>query len=170
MICLAVTAKILVTGLATDNHSPVPNPGIQPAIASGELQSTDAIPAQPVITGTDNCTTGTITATQKQKVRYHPACSYLLPCMDTEDACNNAATYAQLIHVQDTTRPTFSVSIPKDTTLNCDKVPAPTITGRDNCNGNQIITATMVETRRNLSATCASNYELTRVWTLTDPW
>ena len=159
------------TIIVRDTKPPVFN---LPLPAADTTVNCDAIPVQPIITGTDNCTAGTITATiQETKGAVSPGCasSYTLTRVWTiRDACNNAATYTQLIHVQDTTKPVFNVTIPKDTTVNCDRVPtAPAVTGRDNCNGNQTITATMVETRRNLSATCASNYELTRVWTIKDP-
>ncbi|ASZ13060.1 gliding motility-associated C-terminal domain-containing protein [Chitinophaga sp. MD30] len=162
------TAKQIIT--VQDTTKPVFNV----VIPKDTTVNCDNVPAIPTLTGTDNCVTNEIKAAGNEiKVTLPNSCvnNYrLVRTWILVDDCGNTTTATQTITVQDTTRPVFNVVIPKDTIVNCDKVPAaPTLTGMDNCNGNQPITAAMVETRRNLSATCASNYELTRVWTLTDP-
>ncbi|ASZ13057.1 hypothetical protein [Chitinophaga sp. MD30] len=164
-----MTAKQIITVQDTTK------PNFTTVIPKDTTVNCDKVPAAPTVTGTDNCNGAQpITATMvetRRNLSATCASNYELTRVWTlTDPCGNIMTAKQIITVQDTTKPVFDVTIPKDTTVNCDKVPAaPTVTGTDNCNGAQPITATMVETRRNLSATCASNYELTRVWTLTDP-
>ncbi|SIN80800.1 gliding motility-associated C-terminal domain-containing protein, partial [Chitinophaga niabensis] len=125
----------------------------------------DAVPAQPDLTGVDNCS-ATVTVT-KAETRVNGSCanSYqLIRTWTATDACGNDTTYTQLVTVQDTTKPIFP-AVPADTIVNCDAVPAQaTIAATDNCSGT--VTVTMAETR--INGSCANNYQLIRTWTATD--
>ncbi|MRG44417.1 T9SS type B sorting domain-containing protein [Chitinophaga sp. SYP-B3965] len=130
----------------------------------------DAVPTQPTINATDNCSaTGNITVTMNE-VRTNGACanSYILTRTWTAtDECGNDTTITQVINVRDTTAPIFAAVAPADTTVNCDAVPTqPTINATDNCSATGNITVTMNEVRTN--GTCANTYILTRTWTATD--
>ncbi|RBL87964.1 hypothetical protein DF182_30980, partial [Chitinophaga flava] len=131
----------------------------------------DKVPATINLTATDNCTPGVITVTSRDSVvRKSTSCAsnYTIYRKWTAlDECGNGNTVQQIILVQDTTRPVFSMPAPKDTVVDCDKVPAwPTITAKDNCTGNiQVFTST--KTQRTPGA-CAGNYMEIRTWTATD--
>ncbi|SIO57984.1 HYR-like domain-containing protein, partial [Chitinophaga niabensis] len=130
----------------------------------------DAVPAQPVFNATDNCSaTGNITITRNE-VRTNGTCanSYTLTRTWTAvDECGNDTTITQIIHVQDTTAPVFTVIVPADTTVDCNSVPAQAvITATDNCSATGNITITRNEVRTN--GTCANSYTLTRTWTAVD--
>ncbi|RFS19138.1 gliding motility-associated C-terminal domain-containing protein [Chitinophaga silvatica] len=124
------------------------------------------------ITATDNCT-----PTVNIKITFQdgpktptPGCANGYKFTRTwiaSDDCNNQATYLQRVTVQDTTKPVFSMPAPKDTVVDCDKVPAwPAITATDNCSANvQVITKSQtIKTPGN----CAGNYQEIRTWTVTD--
>ncbi|SIO57977.1 hypothetical protein, partial [Chitinophaga niabensis] len=130
----------------------------------------NSVPAQPVINATDNCSaTGNITITRNE-VRTNGTCAntYTLTRTWTAvDECGNDTTIRQIIHVQDTAAPVFSVVIPADTTVDCNSVPAQAvITATDNCSATGNITITRNEVRTN--GTCANSYTLTRTWTAVD--
>ncbi len=89
------------------------------------------------------------------------------------DDCGNAANdQDQIITVQDTTRPTFTV--PVDFTIyaddNCNYDSDPTVTGEvtvtsDNCSG----TITPAYTDATNPGTCEGQWIITRTWTVSDP-
>ena len=80
------------------------------------------------------------------------------------DACGNTASDIQNIIIQDTTAPTFDITMPSDITVECDAVPAPPrVTGSDACSS----VATKFEEERT-NGSCDSIYTLTRSWTITD--
>ncbi|HEY9258094.1 hypothetical protein, partial [Chitinophaga sp.] len=131
----------------------------------------DKVPNGFNLTATDNCTPGVITVVPKDSVVHNPAnCNnnYLIFRKWTAfDECGNASAVQQIIKVQDTTKPVFNMPAPKDTTVDCDKIPAwPVITATDNCTGNvQVFTSTKTV---KLPGNCAGNYQETRTWTVTD--
>ncbi|RLJ60969.1 hypothetical protein CLV86_2820, partial [Lacinutrix venerupis] len=84
------------------------------------------------------------------------------------DNCNNQVTHTQIINVQDTSDPTFSV--PADISINCDQDPSDlTLTGdvtdeADNCSGS--IEATFTDATA--AGSCPNETIITRTWSLTD--
>ncbi|MDR6567665.1 T9SS type B sorting domain-containing protein [Chitinophaga ginsengisegetis] len=131
----------------------------------------DKIPAGFNLTASDNCTPGVITVVPKDSAaRNTNNCNnnYVIYRKWTAfDECGNARAVQQIIRVQDTTRPVFSMPAPKDTVVDCDKVPAwPAITATDNCSGSiQVFTSTKTV---KLPGNCARNFQETRTWTATD--
>ncbi|MBC9915503.1 gliding motility-associated C-terminal domain-containing protein, partial [Chitinophaga varians] len=131
----------------------------------------DKVPAGINLTATDNCTPGIITVASRDSiVRKSGMCNSnytIFRKWTALDECGNGNTVQQIIRVQDTTRPVFSMPAPKDTVVDCDKVPAwPVITATDNCSGNiQVLTSS--KTQRTPGA-CAGNYLEIRTWTATD--
>ncbi|NLR77766.1 gliding motility-associated C-terminal domain-containing protein [Chitinophaga eiseniae] len=131
----------------------------------------DKIPAGFNLTAKDNCTPGVITVTPKDSIaRDINNCNsnYLIYRKWTAfDQCGNASAVQQIIHVQDTTKPVFSMPAPKDTVVDCDKVPAwPAITASDNCTANVQVFTTSKTVK--LPGNCAGNYQEIRYWTATD--
>lgn len=131
----------------------------------------DKVPAAVTLTATDNCTAGTITVTPVDTRQLISGNSCINTYQITRtwtaaDACGNVAVLKQIIHVVDTTKPVFSVTL-RDTTVNCDQVPAiNTVTATDNCTAN--VTVSVNQTKVFLSNGCNNSYRLTRTWTATD--
>ncbi|MBV7529877.1 gliding motility-associated C-terminal domain-containing protein, partial [Chitinophaga sp. sic0106] len=131
----------------------------------------DKIPAGQPLTAADNCTAGVITAQPKDSIVHKPGdcqSNYLIYRKWTAlDECGNGNTTVQIITVQDTTRPVFSMQAPKDTVVDCDKLPGwPVISATDNCTGSvQVITSSKIV---KIPGSCAGNYIEIRTWTATD--
>jgi gliding motility-associated-like protein len=106
-----------------------------------------------VVTHTNGIPTGTcpITFTRAYKVT---------------DACGNFTTASQIININDTTAPIFSVTVPQNITLECNQtIPsAAIVTATDNCNG--LVTINFTE--QNQPGTCPNNYSIIRTWVATD--
>ena len=84
------------------------------------------------------------------------------------DQCGFSTTASQTITISDKSAPIFTTPKPADITVNCDAIPAAiTLDAVDSCYGAMTITA--VETRQAIAGACASNYQLLRTWTATDP-
>ncbi|SEW50425.1 HYR-like domain-containing protein [Chitinophaga arvensicola] len=160
-----VTLKQIIT--VKDMTAPVFNM----ATPADTTVDCDKIPAGFNLTATDNCTPGIITVASKDSTVHNPGncnSNYLIYRKWTAfDECGNARAVQQIITVQDTTRPVFSMPAPKDTLVDCDKVPAwPVINATDNCSGNvQVFTGTKTV---KLPGNCAANYQEIRTWTATD--
>ncbi|WP_346321115.1 hypothetical protein, partial [Chitinophaga sp. YIM B06452] len=75
----------------------------------------------------------------------------------------------QIITVQDTTRPTFTVAPPANVLVNCDAIPPvpPLLTATDNCSA-ALVTVSFNERRESAPGACINNYRLFRVWTARD--
>ena len=160
-----VTLKQVIT--VKDMTAPVFNM-ITPADTTVDC---DKVPAGFNLTANDNCTPGVINVVPKDSVVHNPRnCNnnYLIYRKWTAfDECGNASAVQQIITVQDTVKPVFNMSAPKDTVVDCDKVPGwPVITATDNCTGNvQVFTNSKTV---KLPGNCAGNYQETRTWTVTD--
>ncbi|NSL86644.1 gliding motility-associated C-terminal domain-containing protein [Chitinophaga sp. Mgbs1] len=132
----------------------------------------DNIPSGINLTASDNCTPGVITVIPRDSIVRNPklcANNYIIFRKWTAlDECGNGNTVQQIIRVQDTTRPVFSMPAPADVTVDCDKVPAwPNITATDNCSGNvQVMTSS--KTQKLPGSKCAASYLEIRTWTATD--
>ncbi|UYQ95190.1 gliding motility-associated C-terminal domain-containing protein [Chitinophaga horti] len=129
------------------------------------------VPTWPVVTASDNCNPNGVTITTSQTKQFLSAtCSNnyrLIRQWTARDECGNTAIMQQIITVEDTTRPTFSIVAPRDTTVNCNAVPSiPTVTATDNCSVNSRVRVTQTQIRENIPNSC--NYRLVRTWTATD--
>ncbi|SEW47078.1 hypothetical protein SAMN05428988_6599, partial [Chitinophaga sp. YR573] len=133
----------------------------------------DKVPALPTVTATDNCT-AVVTVTVGQKKEFlSTTCSNnykLTRTWTAKDDCGNTTIMSQVIVVQDTTRPTFTVVPPADTTISCDAIPAPAtnLKAIDNCSATSNVKIAYTQTRQNITGACASNYQLIRTWTARD--
>ncbi|WP_344812475.1 hypothetical protein, partial [Chitinophaga oryziterrae] len=133
----------------------------------------DKVPALPTVTATDNCT-AVVTVTVGQKKEFlSTTCSNnykLTRTWTAKDDCGNTTTMSQVIVVQDTTRPAFTVIPPADTTISCDAIPAPAtnLKAIDNCSATSNVKIAYSQTRQNIAGACASNYQLIRTWTAKD--
>lgn len=84
------------------------------------------------------------------------------------DQCGFSTTASQTINISDKSAPIFITPKPADVTVNCDAIPAAiTLDAIDSCYGTMSVTP--VETRQAIAGECASNYQLLRTWTATDP-
>ncbi len=132
----------------------------------------DAIPARPVINATDNCAGSINVVFEEEHIDIPGACASnykLLRTWTANDGCGNISKVIQVITVRDTTRPTFTMPVPADTTVNCDAIPVqPDLTAADNCSAASDVTVVKNETRENIAGACANNYRLIRTWTATD--
>jgi len=122
-----------------------------------------AIPAAPLVTATDNCSTSVPSYTE---TRTNGSCLYnytLTRTWSTTDANGNTTAASQVITVVDRTAPVLSAA-PVNVTVECNAVPtAAVLTATDNCGTASVA---MTETRTN--GNCINNYTLTRTWTATD--
>ncbi|WP_428225280.1 gliding motility-associated C-terminal domain-containing protein [Flavobacterium sp.] len=83
------------------------------------------------------------------------------------DCKGNKNEYFQTITVQDTTKPKFTIELPKDIITECNEIPdVPTITASDNCDNN--VKVNFVEKRIQNEENCNSQYTLERTWTAID--
>ncbi|WP_344813254.1 hypothetical protein, partial [Chitinophaga oryziterrae] len=120
----------------------------------------DKVPALPTVTATDNCT-AVVTVTVGQKKEFlSTTCSNnykLTRTWTAKDDCGNTTTMSQVIVVQDTTRPTFTVIPPADTTISCDAIPAPAtnLKAIDNCSATSNVKIAYSQTRQNIAGACA---------------
>jgi gliding motility-associated-like protein len=162
-------SNILTQTITVRDITPPVFNGTAPANITVEC---DNIPAGVPMTATDNCTPGVITAVPVDVRRTISgskcASNYqIIRTWTATDLCGNATVLTQTITVQDNTRPEFSMIVPANITVDCDKVPElPAITATDNCTAT--VTVKVSQTKEFLSSTCASNYKLTRIWTASD--
>jgi hypothetical protein len=108
---------------------------------TGVTVECDSVPTPPTVTGTDNCDPSPTVVYNEVRTDGPCADTYTLTRTWTAtDRCGNFANCEQIIHVQDTTNPSF-VSFPPDRTQDadaglCTAVLVPPITpptGSDNC-------------------------------------
>lgn len=139
------------------------------------LSCTELIPAPALVTATDNCDPGPLTVSfeETSNATNDGSCSdytyTITRTWSVVDACGNKASATQLIEVQDTIPPVFTV--PADTVLTCGMPTDTSVTGgilalqaTDNCDPNLVIE--FVDTIDTLS--CPSNFEIQRTWSVTD--
>ncbi|WPV64678.1 gliding motility-associated C-terminal domain-containing protein [Chitinophaga sp. LS1] len=130
----------------------------------------DQVPAVASVTATDNCTANVTVSVNQTKVFLSTTCASnysLTRTWTATDGCGNTATMKQVITVQDTTRPVFTVAPPGDTTVNCDAVPATpsNVVATDNCSTVKI---SYSQSKATISGACANNYQLIRTWVAKD--
>ena len=120
-------------------------------------------------TATDNCT-GNLTWTNDHDDNEEPnwICGYTtsitVTFTATDESSNSSATTATF-NVVDTTDPVFDQTLPGDTTVNCESVPAAVaLTAQDGCSGE--ISVTYVPDT--VPGACPHEYTINRTWSTTD--
>ncbi|WP_449374891.1 HYR-like domain-containing protein, partial [Bizionia saleffrena] len=121
----------------------------------------------------DNCGNAALEATYTDGASTAGSCanaSSFIRTWTLTDACGNTTTQEQIINIEDTTAPTFTV--PTEVTLECDQdITDLTVTGdvtdeADNC-GNAALEATYTDSA-STAGSCANASSFIRTWTLTD--
>jgi gliding motility-associated-like protein len=130
----------------------------------------DKVPGVETVTATDNCTATVAVKVTEVKQSLSTSClnSYKLTRTWTaSDNCGNTATMQQVVTVQDTTKPVFTVPPPADTIVSCDAVPVPptNLKAADNCGTVKI---SYSQSRQTIPGACAGSYQLIRTWTARD--
>ncbi|ATL48410.1 hypothetical protein COR50_15260 [Chitinophaga caeni] len=134
----------------------------------------DNIPAQVDITATDNCSPATAINIQKDQRREDipGACSgnyRLVYTWTATDACGNDTTITQVVTVQDTTKPVFTMPLPKDTTVDCHAIiPQVNVSVTDNCTPSDSITITKKARQEKDPGACGQNYRIIYTWIAAD--
>ncbi len=133
--------------------------------------SCSELPAAPVMTATDNCSGNNVRIVYSFVKRpLSGICAYnyqLTRTWKAYDECGNMATATQVITVMDTTRPTFSMAAPADTTVMCDDLPAPvSISATDNCTPNGGVRISFRSIRQTVPGACT--YQVVNIWTAID--
>lgn len=127
----------------------------------------EAIPALGTPTATDNCD-GDVTIIFNGVTQTSGDCASggtVTRSWIAMDNCGNTALAEQMLTVQDTTRPEFTL-VPANMTVSCEAIPLPgTPEATDNCTSTVDITYDG-ETRTD--GPCADSYTLLRRWTATD--
>ncbi|RPE08815.1 hypothetical protein EGT74_17450 [Chitinophaga lutea] len=123
------------------------------------VQCVNDIPAPPTPTATDNCD-GELTPVYSA-IGSGTACdSTIVRTWVFTDACGNADSVKQTIHVKDDTAPVLNGNV-SDATVACAKdVPAaPTVTATDNCGDVTVQYSQMVT-----DSTCVNKFKVVRMW------
>lgn len=127
----------------------------------------EAIPSMGIPSATDNCD-NSVTITFAGVSQSSGSCASggtVTRRWIATDNCGNTAIAEQMLTVQDTTKPVFTL-IPANVTVTCDAIPVPgTPTATDNC-------STDVDINYNgavrTNGPCPDTYSLRRKWTATD--
>ena len=123
-----------------------------------------SIPAAPVATATDNCSTPTVTY-KGEVLGTGVTCKTLTRTWEATDACGNKTTATQVLTIGDGVAPTFT-SVPTSVTVECTSVPpVGTATATDNCS---TPTVSYLGEGRTSAGNCDNNYILTRTWEASD--
>ena len=140
-------------------------PPVLSGIPSDATVECDNIPAPATsVSASDNCD-NQVEVTFSESVT-NGACdaNYTLTRTWTAiDDCGNISSKSQIIKVEDTTPPVLS-GIPSDATVECDNIPAASVSVSDNCDNQVEITFSESVT----NSACDANYTLTRTWTAID--
>ncbi|RAJ79896.1 gliding motility-associated-like protein, partial [Chitinophaga dinghuensis] len=133
----------------------------------------DKLPGWPVISASDNCTGSVQVNTASRIVKLPGACSgsfMEIRTWSATDNCGNTATMQQIVTVQDTTKPVFTILPPADITVNCDAIPAPAanVTATDNCSSGSALKLIRTITTENIPGACGNSYRIIRTWTAVD--
>uniref|UniRef100_UPI0025C0F193 gliding motility-associated C-terminal domain-containing protein n=1 Tax=Flavobacterium sp. UBA6135 TaxID=1946553 RepID=UPI0025C0F193 len=139
-------------------------PSFVEALPADLTVSCEAIPTAAVLTANDICSEATVTFVESIAIG-DCANSYVITrTWLAVDTCNNEITHVQTITVQDITAPTFVESLPADTTVECDSIPAAAIlTAIDNCG-----TATVQFNEVIVNGSCEGEYQINRSWLAID--
>lgn len=143
------------------------NPPVFTALPGGLTVDCESIPPVGTPSASDNCDPS-VSITYIGEIRTDGNCpsNYSLTRRWlAEDDCGNATTATQVIMVQDITNPVFT-SVPADTLVNCDAIPAPGIPqATDNCSN---VPSIVFDGETIMNSTSPDSYTLQRKWIATD--
>uniref|UniRef100_UPI003D0CBBE7 gliding motility-associated C-terminal domain-containing protein n=1 Tax=Tenacibaculum sp. TaxID=1906242 RepID=UPI003D0CBBE7 len=132
--------------------------------------SCDAIPEAAVLTATDNCNTSVTVNYTEEFAGQDDECASEYTITRTwtvQDCAGNTTSHTQVVTVEDTNAPQFVEELPANVTVSCDAIPeAAVLTATDNCNSN--VTVVYLEELTGQEEGCASEYTITRTWTVQD--
>ncbi|UTD14187.1 gliding motility-associated C-terminal domain-containing protein [Tenacibaculum mesophilum] len=132
--------------------------------------SCDTIPAAAVLTATDNCDTSVTVNYSEEFSGQDDICASEYTITRTwavQDCAGNSTSHTQVVTVEDTTAPEFVEELPADATVSCDTIPAAAVlTATDNCDAS--LTVNYSEEFSGQDDACASEYTVTRTWTVED--
>ena len=132
------------------------------------LACDEAIPTDPMITATDDCTADIIVSLMEtDDMAVCPADRIITRTWTATDECDNEVTYTQTITIEaDVDMPTFVEALPNNLNLTCaDAIPAAAnLTAMDNCTS--LITVEFEEADNTM--TCPDTRTIVRTWTATD--
>ncbi len=130
--------------------------------------SCDNVPTAAILTASDSCDTNVAVIFDEQ-ITDTDSCgsNYTITrTWSASDCAGNPVSHTQIITVEDTTAPTFVETLPTDSTVSCDNVPAASVlTAADNCDTNVIV---LFDEQITDTDSCGSNYTITRTWSASD--
>ena len=135
------------------------------------VQCTDDLSpaAQGTAIATDNCLVGSVAYTDSTAAGTGNICTVLFRTWKALDLSGNMSTCLQVLNIQDTVKPVFTV-FPTNDTLTCtDTLPVvPVLLATDNCDADVLISL-VVDTIDVAQGACAEfSYTLRRTWTAAD--
>ncbi|WP_047790567.1 gliding motility-associated C-terminal domain-containing protein, partial [Tenacibaculum mesophilum] len=132
--------------------------------------SCDNIPVMETLTATDNCDASVTVNYSEEFSGQDDACASEYTVTRTwtvEDCAGNTTSHTQVVTVEDTVAPEFVETLPTDTTVSCDAIPAAVVlTATDNCDTS--VTVNYSEEFSGQDNICASEYTVTRTWAVED--
>ncbi|WP_281979832.1 gliding motility-associated C-terminal domain-containing protein [Tenacibaculum mesophilum] len=132
--------------------------------------SCDNIPVMETLTATDNCDASVTVNYTEEFSGQDDACASEYTITRTwtvEDCAGNETSHTQVVTVEDTQAPEFVEELPADVTVSCDTIPAAAVlTATDNCDTS--VTVNYSEEFSGQDDACASEYTVTRRWTVED--
>uniref|UniRef100_UPI002617965A gliding motility-associated C-terminal domain-containing protein n=1 Tax=uncultured Tenacibaculum sp. TaxID=174713 RepID=UPI002617965A len=132
--------------------------------------SCDNIPVMETLTATDNCDASVTVNYSEEFAGQDDECASEYTITRTwtvSDCAGNSTSHTQVVTVEDTNAPEFVEELPADTTVSCDTVPvAAVLTATDNCDAS--VTVNYSEEFAGQDDECASEYTITRTWTVSD--
>ena len=137
-----------------DNTIPILN-----GIPSDITVSCDNVPSAPIVTATDNCSTGLIVDFSESS---GSGCQYsIIRTWTATDDCGNTISEFQTITVDDTANPVLT-GVPADITVDCGAIPSvSTVSAIDDCANNLSVIFDEV-----IGSGCP--FTITRTWSVTD--
>ncbi len=154
------------TFIYTDTTAPVFSETVPGNITTNCTSIPDAVN----LTATDNCDNDVEVIFTEINSGQNDGCGseYIITRIWTATDCaGNSVSQTQIIHVEDSTAPVFSETLPTDITLDCtSEIPSPVIlTATDNCDNDVEVIFNETTSGQN---TCGSEFIITRTWTATD--
>ncbi|MFP2996736.1 gliding motility-associated C-terminal domain-containing protein [Spongiivirga sp. MCCC 1A20706] len=130
------------------------------------------IPDAPAITAVDSCDSSVCIVDFNEEIIGQdddcPATFQIIRTWSTKDCADNTVSHTQTLTFEDNTAPEFVETLPADIAVSCNEIPdAAILTATDNCDTN-LDDVVLEETIFNKDDECDNDYEIKRVWKVTD--
>ena len=125
------------------------------------------IPAVADITALDGCDDAPVVTFSEEILGLDecPGTQTLVRTWTATDACGNSSSHSQTIQVTDEFAPEWVGSLPGDTTVSCDAIPAAAVlTATDNCDDNLEV----IYAENAMDGDCAQEQTIVRTWSTID--